>query len=147
MYTEISIRAEPGISNVYDDKIFIRVSTRACDRKKSDASFSNPLVCYTLQTRGIELGKGMRKGVRRGYRNSSDEKVERIFLSRCTSSLRREESRISSRRRETNVICFLSPFSFVLPPNSKKKRNLPNRRRTPPSSFPDRRISSLRFLI
>lgn len=145
MYTEISIRAEPGISNVYDDKIFIRVSTRACDRKKSDAS--NSLVWYTLQTRGIELGKGMRKGVRRGYRNSSDEKVERIFLSRCTSSLRGEESRISSRRRETNIICFLSPFSFVLPPNSKKKRNLPNRRRTPPSSFPDRRISSLRFLI
>lgn len=145
MYTEISIRAEPGISNVYDDKIFIRVSTRACDRKKSDAS--NSLVCYTLQTRGIEVGKGMRKGVRRGYRNSSNEKVERIFLSRCTSSLRGEESRISSRRRETNVICFLSPFSFVLSPNSKKKRNLPNRRRTPPSSFPDRRISSLRFLI
>lgn len=130
MYTEISIRAEPGISNVYDDKIFIRVSTRACDRKKSDAS--NSLVWYTLQTRGIEVGKGMRKGVRRGYRNFSDEKVERIFLSRCTSTLRGEESRISSRRRE-NVICFLSPFSFVLSPNSKKKRNLPNRRRTPHS--------------
>lgn len=42
--TEISIRAEPGISNVYDAKIFIRVSMRACDRKKGDASFSNPLV-------------------------------------------------------------------------------------------------------
>ena len=59
-------------TNIYDDKIFIRVSTRACDRKKSDAFCFRTFVglittrAISLQTRGIEVGRRrIRKGARR----------------------------------------------------------------------------------
>lgn len=59
-------------TNIYDDKIFIRVSMRACDRKKSDAFRFRTFVglittrAISLQTRGIEVGRRrIRKGARR----------------------------------------------------------------------------------
>lgn len=76
-------------TNIYDDKIFIRVSTRACDRKKSDAFRSRTFVglvttrAISLQTwnrGGEEENKKGSEEERKRYRNSSDEKVERIFF-------------------------------------------------------------------
>lgn len=66
VYTEISIRAEPGISNVYDDKIFIRVSTRACDRKKKRRVVFEPVGLLYFANAWNRAGEGDEEGSEKG---------------------------------------------------------------------------------
>lgn len=67
---EISIRAEPGISNVRDDKIFTRI-IRA--RKKSDA------FRFRMRFVGIEMGRGGKK--RRDIEIAAMRKLNEFFIS------------------------------------------------------------------
>lgn len=123
-------------TNIYDDKIFIRVSTRACDRKKSDAFRSRTFVGL-VTTRAISLQTWNRGGEEENKKGSEEggrdieipamRKLNEFFLSRCTSSLRGEESRssLSSIRDERHLLSLPLP----LPPleeetkSSKSKTN------------------------